>query len=110
MAADDDASFEPEQKVLTDRLDRLQHSSVDADRDPRCLAARVRRLDLEPLPDERLQAARGAMERVALGHVVQLRVSVRSGGQATRGIADLLAYMAASAAARRPSASRESTG
>ena len=96
--------------MLADCLDRLEHSSVDARRNAGYQAARVRRLDLEPLPDERLQAARSAMERVALGHVVQLRVTVRAGGQATRGISDLPAYIAASAAARRPSASRESIG
>src|SRR5205823_737224 len=31
--------------------------------------ARMQRLDLEALPDERLQSARGAVERVAFGHL-----------------------------------------
>ena len=59
--------------MLADGLDRLEHAPVDALRDTGRLAARVRRLDLEPLPDERLQAARGTMKRVALGHCGQLR-------------------------------------
>ena len=54
--------------MLADGLDRLEHPPVDAFCDTGCLAARVRRLDLEPLPDERLQTTRSTMERVALGH------------------------------------------
>ena len=54
--------------MLADGLDRLEHAPVDPLRDTGRLAARVRRLDLEPLPDERLQTARSAMKRVALGH------------------------------------------
>ena len=68
MAPHDDPAFEPEQQMLADGLDRLEHAPVDALRDTGRLAARVRRLDLEALPDERLQAAGSAMKRVALGH------------------------------------------
>ena len=68
MAPHDDPAFEPEQEMLADGLDRLEHAPVDALRDTGRLAARVRRLDLEPLPDERLQAAGSTMKRVALGH------------------------------------------
>ena len=68
MAPHDDPAFEPEQEMLADRLDRLEHPPVDALRDTGRLAARVRRLDLEPLPDERLQTARSTVKRVALGH------------------------------------------
>jgi hypothetical protein len=51
MAAHDESSFEPEQEMLADGLDRLEHAPVDPLRDTGRLAARVRRLDLEPLPD-----------------------------------------------------------
>ena len=54
--------------MLADGLDRLEHAPVDALCDTGRLAARVRRLDLEPLPDERLQTTRSTMKRVALGH------------------------------------------
>ena len=76
VAAHDDPALEAEQQVLADRLDRLEHASVDAGSDLRRLGARVRRLDLEPLADERPQPHRRTMERVALGHDVQLRASV----------------------------------
>ena len=68
MAPHDDPAFEPEQQMLADGLDRLEHAAVDALRDTGRLGARVRRIDLESLPDERLQAAGRTMKRVALGH------------------------------------------
>jgi hypothetical protein len=68
MAPHDDLAFEPKQQMLPDCLDRLEHAAVDALRDTGRLAARVRRLNLEPLPDEWLQAAGSTMKRVALGH------------------------------------------
>jgi hypothetical protein len=68
MASHDDSSFEPEQQMLADGLDRLQHSPVDAFRYSGRPAARIRRLDLQPLADERLQTACGTVKRVALGH------------------------------------------
>ena len=68
VAAHDESPFEPEQEMLADGLHRLEHAPVDPLRDTGRLAARVRRLDLEPLPDERLQPPRSAMKRVALGH------------------------------------------
>ena len=76
VAADDEPALEAEQQVLADRLDRLEHAAVDTRRDLRRLGARVRRLDLEPLADERLQPQRRTVERVALGHDAQLRASV----------------------------------
>jgi hypothetical protein len=68
MTPHDDPSFEPEQEMLADGLDRLQHPPVDAFRHAGRPAARIRRLDLQPLSDERLQTARGTVKRVALGH------------------------------------------
>ena len=41
--------------MLADRLDRLEPPPVDTLGDFRDKAARVRRLGLEPLPDEQLQ-------------------------------------------------------
>ncbi len=76
MAPDDDASLEAEQEVLPDGLDRLEHAAVDARRDAGRLRARVGRLDLEPLADERLEPPRRTVKRVPLGHVVQLRVTL----------------------------------
>ena len=73
MAPHDDPTFEAQQEMLADGLYRLEHAPVHAFRDTGHPAARVRRLDLEPLPNERLQATRGSMKRVALGHCVQLR-------------------------------------
>ena len=75
MAADDDPVLEPEQEVLADRLHRLEHEAVDARGDTGRLRARVRRLDLEPLPYERLQAPRRAVNGVALGHAASLAAS-----------------------------------
>jgi hypothetical protein len=68
MAPHNDAAFEREQEMLADSLDRLEYPPVDAFRDTGDPAAGVRRLDFEPLPDERLQTTRSTMKRVALGH------------------------------------------
>ena len=50
------------------RLDRLEHAAVDPLGDALGLRARMRRLGLDPLADEHLQAVRGTVDRVALGH------------------------------------------
>ena len=65
----DDAALEAQHQVLADRLDRLEHAAVDPLGHALGLRARMRRLDLEPLADEHLQAPRRPVERVALGHV-----------------------------------------
>ena len=57
MRAEDDAALEAEHEVLADRLDRLEPPAVELLGDARGLRARVRRLDLEPLADERPQRA-----------------------------------------------------
>ena len=68
MAPQRDASLEPEEEVLADRLDRLEPFPVEPPGDVLDRSARVRRLDGDRLPDEHLQPARGAGERIALGH------------------------------------------
>ena len=68
VRAKDDAAFEPEHEVLPERLDGFEQAAVElpsVDRRPR---PRMRRFHLDPFADEHLEAARGAMERVALGH------------------------------------------
>ena len=72
MAAHDDAAVEAEQEVLADRLDALEHAAVDLPRDAGQLRPRMRRLDLEPLADEHLEPLRGAHERIAFGHPVNV--------------------------------------
>jgi hypothetical protein len=62
VAANDDASLEPEQEVLPDRLHALEHTTVDGLRYFRRQALRVRALGLDPLPDERLEERRDAPE------------------------------------------------
>jgi hypothetical protein len=68
VAAQDEPAFEPEQQVLSDRFDRLQPPSVERRRREGRGRARVRRLDRDALPDEHLQLASGAVQRVAFGH------------------------------------------
>jgi hypothetical protein len=68
VTAHDQAAVEAEEQVLPDRFDRLQHPAVDLRSDPGGLCTRVRGLDLEPLPDERLEAPGRAVECVPLGH------------------------------------------
>src|SRR5581483_2519829 len=68
VAVQDEAALEPQQQVLPDRLDREQSAAVQPLDEPARCRARMGRLDLEPLADERLQAPRRAVESVALGH------------------------------------------
>jgi hypothetical protein len=68
VAAEHDAALEAEQEVLPDRLDRLEHAAVDDASNARRLSARVRALRLDAFPDERLEPARGALERIAFRH------------------------------------------
>ena len=68
VAPQDTAALEGQEEILALRLDRLQEFSVEAFRDPLDRRARMRRLDLDALADERLERPRGAVERVPLGH------------------------------------------
>ena len=63
-----DAAFEAEQEVLADGFNRLEPTPVQFLGDPIGLGPRMRSLDLEPLADERLQAERRAVKRVAFRH------------------------------------------
>ena len=73
VAAQDEPALELEQQVLPDRLDALEPAAVEPGREPQRLGARVRRLDLEPLTDERLQPRRRSVEAVSLGHAGRVR-------------------------------------
>ena len=55
MAAQHEPVLEAQQEVLADRLDPQQPPAVEALGDAGHPGARMRRLDLEPLPDERLE-------------------------------------------------------
>ena len=72
MRAEHDPALEAKQQVLADRLDRLEHAPVDALGDALRLRARVRRLRLDALADERLQPSRRPVKGIALGHVATL--------------------------------------
>jgi hypothetical protein len=79
VAAQDEPALEPEQQVLSDRLDRLEPSPVQALRDPRRRGARMGRLDREGLADKHLQALRRAMQGVAFGHGASLWEASKQG-------------------------------
>lgn len=68
MAAEDEAAFEGEQKVLSARLDADEPPAVQPVCDPEDGRARMRCLDLHRLADESLEPPRGAMEGIAFGH------------------------------------------
>jgi hypothetical protein len=72
VAANDEPALEAEEQILADGLDRFEHPTVDCLGNAGGLRARVRRHRLNPLAYEWLQLARGAMERVALGHAPRL--------------------------------------
>ena len=78
MAPDDEAALEAEQEVLAGRLDAFEHAPVDLSGHAGQLGARVRRFDLEPLADEHLEPLRGAHERVAFGHDVNVDDTTRA--------------------------------
>ena len=54
MRPKDDSSVEPQHEVLADCLHRLERPAVDALGDTLRTRARMRRLHLEPLANERL--------------------------------------------------------
>ena len=68
MAAEDDAAGEAEQDVLADRLDRLEAPPVEALDEAERRRARVRRLHLDGLAAERLEASCGSVQAVSLWH------------------------------------------
>ncbi len=86
MAAQDETALEREQQVLPDRLDAEERSPVEPLGHTCRRGARVRRLDLDPLADERLQPPRGAVKRVPLRHrsarIGRMRVRAAAAGSA----------------------------
>lgn len=68
MTAEHEAALEMEQQVLADRLDSFEQAAVEPLREPLDLGLWMRRLDLDALSDEHLQAPRRAVDRIALGH------------------------------------------
>ena len=68
MAPEDEAILEAQEKVLADGLDLQQLAAVEPLGDTRQPGPRMRRLDLELLADERLEAPRRAVKTVAFGH------------------------------------------
>jgi hypothetical protein len=79
VGAHDHAALEAQHEVLADGVDGLEDAAVDPLGDPLRLRAWVRRVGLDALSDERLQAACRAVERIALGHVSNGNSSGRSG-------------------------------
>lgn len=78
MAAEDKAALEVEQQVLADRLDPLEPAAVEPLRESLHLGLRVWGLDLDSLSDEYLQTARGAVDRIALGHASSMSSRTRA--------------------------------
>ena len=68
VAAQDEPALEAEEEVLADCLDVLEPKAVEARRELLHGRARMRRLDLELLSNEHLQATSGAMKGVPFGH------------------------------------------
>ena len=79
MTADDDAALEAQQEVLANRFDGLEPQPVHAVGDARDGRPRVRRLGLDALPDQRLETAGRAVQRIALGHAASVRHAVVCG-------------------------------
>ena len=72
--------------MLADRVDALEHASVDDPRDAGRQPARIRALGLDALADERPQTGSGAMDGVALGHgkSVEARSKLAAAGTGRR--------------------------
>ena len=68
VAAQHEPALEAKQEVLADRLDVLQAATVETRRELLHRGARVRRLDLELLSHEDLQAPGSAVKGVPFGH------------------------------------------
>jgi hypothetical protein len=77
VAPEHDPALEAQQEVLADRLNGLQPQAVQAFGHSGHRGARMRRLGLDALPDERLETAGGAMHGVALGHDASVALRCR---------------------------------
>jgi hypothetical protein len=69
MAPERDATLEPEQQVLPDRLDPFEPTPVHGRGNARGESARMRRVGRHAQSDERTEPGRNAVEGVAFGHV-----------------------------------------
>jgi methanogenic corrinoid protein MtbC1 len=76
VRAEHHTAVEMEDEILTQRLDGLEPASAQPFGDPLRLGLGVRRLDLERLAYEDLQAAGHAVKGVALGHVSRVTGAV----------------------------------
>jgi hypothetical protein len=73
MTAKNEASVEPQQKILADSFDREEAPAVESLGNPTGRCPRVRRLDVDAFAHKLLQAPSGAMQRVALRHACGYR-------------------------------------
>jgi hypothetical protein len=71
MRTQDNAAFEAQDEVLAVCGNRLEDASIDALGNALGLCARMRRVGRDALADERLQATRRQVERIAFWHVSQ---------------------------------------
>ena len=78
VAPNDDSSLETQQEMLADRVDRLEHATVDSRRDAGEEPARVRRRRLHPASHEHAEPLRSTVDRIALRH---LAARVEQGGR-----------------------------
>jgi hypothetical protein len=69
VAAKDETALEREQQVLADRFDTEQATTVQLLGHLGRGRTRMRCFDLDATPDERLEPACGAMDRVPLWHL-----------------------------------------
>jgi hypothetical protein len=71
MAAESHPALETQQEMLADRLDALEHASVENTRDACGPAAWMRALGLDPISYERLELRRCSMKNIAFWHAVR---------------------------------------
>jgi hypothetical protein len=72
VAAEDQAAFERQEEMLSDRLGAFETLPVEAFRDAKSSCTRMRRLDRERLADELAQPLGCSMEAVAFWHGASL--------------------------------------
>jgi hypothetical protein len=68
VAAQDDTALEPQEEMLADGLHPLEHETVDRGGDPGDPPARVRRLRLDAVADQRAEPLGGTAQRVTFRH------------------------------------------
>jgi hypothetical protein len=68
MAQEHETALERQEEVLSDCLDSLEPPPVELLGHSSRGRPRMRGLDLDLLADERLEAPRGTVDRIALGH------------------------------------------